>query len=64
MMTRLERESVLRLFPQMHQDNEDDWHRANGNMYCPHCGLQYRHHPVEEFYNIDHRLCDGTTVHL
>ena len=66
MMTRLERESVLRLFPQMHQDDEEDcnWYRASGDMYCLHCGLQYRHHPVEEFFNIDHRLCNGEIVHL
>ena len=63
-MTRLEREAVLRLFQQLHQDMEDDWYRASGNMYCPHCGLEYRYHPIEEFFNIDQRLCNGETVHL
>jgi len=63
-MSSLEREVVLRLFQQMHQDDEDDWHRASGDMHCEHCGLLYRQHPVEEFFNIDHRLCNGVTVHL
>lgn len=63
-MTLLERENVLRLFDQLHQDNENDWRRSSGNMFCEHCKLQYRHHPVEQFYNTDHRLCNGYTVHL
>jgi hypothetical protein len=64
LMTRLEREQVLRLFQQLHQDMDDDWYRASGEMYCEHCGLQYRNHPIEEFFNIDRRLCNGETVHL
>lgn len=52
----------LRLFPQLHQS--DDWCRASGKMTCQYCGLLYSQHPIEEIYNIDHRLCDGSTVHL
>lgn len=61
---KLEIESRLRLFQQLHQSEDNDWHRANGRMYCELCGMQYSLHPVEENYNIDHRLCNGTIVHL
>lgn len=63
-MNKLEREATLRLFQQMHQDIKEDWYRSNGDMYCSHCGIQYRYHPTEEFFNIDRRLCNGYTVHL
>lgn len=63
-MNRLEVESRLRLFQQLHQSIDEEWHRANGNIVCYKCGLTYYKHPVEEQYNIDHRLCDGTVVHL
>jgi hypothetical protein len=67
-MNRLERENVLRLFEQLHQNDDAYWRRASGSMYCSICGLQYRHHPpdmetplVNEAY--DNRLCNGTIVH-
>jgi uncharacterized protein YbaR (Trm112 family) len=63
MTPRQQREIRLRLFQQLHQDT-GEWHRASGEMYCKNCGLQYRYHPVEEQYDIDHRLCDGELVHL
>ena len=63
-MTRLEKENVLRLFQQLHQDIEEDWYRSNGSILCQCCGLPYRDHPTEEFFNTDKRLCDGFTVHL
>ncbi len=61
---RLENEARLRLFQQLHQSEEDDWRRASGRMLCEYCGLMYRLHPVEEVYNTDNRLCNGTLVHL
>ena len=65
MSKRLEREARLRLFQQMHQDDDqDNWRRASGQMYCVYCKLQYWMHPVEEIYNVDHRLCNGDIVHL
>lgn len=55
----------LRMFPQLHQsDGINDWRRASGKMTCQYCGLLYSQHPIEEIYNIDHRLCDGSIVHL
>lgn len=63
-MTYYERDLVLRLFQQMHQDSEKDWYRSSGALYCMCCGLQYRYHPTEELFNIDKRLCNGETVHL
>ena len=59
-----QRDSILRLFQQMHQDIETDWYRANGSMICHYCGLEYQHHPTEQLFNVDKRLCDGYTVHL
>jgi len=59
----LQRDITLRLFQQLHQ-TEDECYRASGSMYCTHCGLRYRYHPVEEQYNVDHRLCSGEIVHL
>jgi hypothetical protein len=58
------RDQRLRLFQQLHQDDDPVWHRSNGHMKCGLCGLPYRDHPVEEEYNVDHRLCDGRVVHL
>lgn len=63
-MDRLERDRVLMLFQQLHQDVEQDWRRASGDMYCEHCGLQYRYHPIDPITNVDRRLCNGVTVHL
>lgn len=62
-MNAFQQEQTLRLFQQLHQDG-DEWYRASGAMYCVHCGLQYRYHPIEEEYNVDHRLCNGEIVHL
>lgn len=76
--SRLEREVRLRLFEQLHQSpphedmvNDFTWRRANGHMRCQYCDLLYREHPYgeEDFQNIesgsmDHRLCDGSIVHL
>lgn len=59
-----QRDTVLRLFQQLHQDQDDDWHRASGSMLCPHCGLAYRFHPLNETTEDDRRLCSGVTVHL
>lgn len=53
-----------RLFQQLHQDDDPIWHRANGNVKCELCDLEYRQHPMEEEYNVDRRLCDGRIVHL
>lgn len=55
---------ALSIFPQLHQSIDEEWRRSSGAMTCKYCGLLYRQHPVEEIYNIDHRLCDGTIVHL
>lgn len=63
MNTKLLRDVTLRLFQQLHQD-DGYFYRASGSMYCKHCGLQYRYHPVEELHNTDHRLCNGDIVHL
>lgn len=68
-MTRLERESTLRLFQQLHQNDEPEWHRASGACRCDKCGLQYREHQYDEEHpganeSFDTRLCDGTVVHL
>lgn len=61
--------TTLRLFQQMHQDDDPDWRRASGQMYCRICGHQYRDHPYfdeQTFcgYPVDHRLCNGDVVHL
>jgi hypothetical protein len=56
--------NASRLFPQLHQSIDEDWHRASGQMTCRYCGLLYRQHAKEEIYNTDHRLCSGTVVHL
>lgn len=65
-MTRLEKETRLRLFYPLHQDDSEYefWYRASGTCVCSICGLQYRDHPTEEYRNIDHRLCNGDIVHL
>lgn len=70
MLLKHERELVLRLFQQMHQNPDAYWRRASGKSICTHCGLTYSEHPVDmetPTYNdepVDHRLCDGTIVHL
>lgn len=60
---------ALRLFQQLHQDDNPIWYRTSGNMTCRLCGLLYRQHPLDEShpgfnYAFDRRLCDGTIVHL
>lgn len=67
---RLKREAVLRLFQQLHQnDDETAFRRASGSMRC-FCGLQYREHyldiehPGYDGEPCDNRLCDGDIVHL
>lgn len=62
--TRLHRDIGFRLFQQLHQDDEPDWYRANGSMCCALCGVQYRFHPIDPNCEVDHRLCNGTLVHL
>ncbi len=66
---KLGRDARLRLFEQLHQDMEEDWHRAGGSVPCEHCGVEYRWHPINdttkrEDGSGDHRLCNGMTVHL
>lgn len=58
------REDRLRLFQQLHQDDDIVWHRSSGACICELCGLEYRQHPQEEYFNVDRRLCDGRIVHL
>lgn len=75
---RLERESRLRLFQQLHQspdfedmDYADMWRRASGRMKCEICQLLYREHPLYDEYLFgdpygeptDHRLCNGDVIH-
>lgn len=68
MLTKLEVEWKLRLFQQLHQDDDPNWYRAAGGCICPLCKLEYRKHPlVVEFDNnliTDNRLCNGDVVHL
>lgn len=61
--------SSQRLFEMMHQDDDPIWYRASGSMWCPLCGMQYRDHPYFDEHTmhghpVDHRLCNGTVVHL
>lgn len=61
--------STQRLFQQLHQDDDPNWRRANGSMYCYLCLLKYRQHPYFDEqtcfgHPIDHRLCNGDIVHL
>ena len=61
--------STQRLFEMLHQDDDPNWRRASGEMYCYLCLLKYRQHPYFDehtFYGqlIDHRLCNGDVVHL
>jgi hypothetical protein len=63
------RESVLRLFEPLHQNDDPVYRRASGLNYCCHCGLLYREHPNDEERNyhndvFDKRLCSGDVVHL
>jgi hypothetical protein len=58
-----------RLFQMLHQDDDPERYRAEGDCLCLVCGLPYRVHPCfdEYIYNgvpIDHRLCNGDVVHL
>ena len=63
-------QSTQRLFQMLHQDDDPNWRRASGNMYCYKCLAQYRGHPLfdEQLgmvnHPIDHRLCNGDVVHL
>lgn len=66
---RMAREVQMRLFQQLHQNDEPEWRRASGSMKCSLCRCEYRYHPlVDEQLGfgepIDHRLCDGDVVHL
>jgi len=74
-MDRLEREARMRLFQQLHQNDDPDLgerrRRPNGKMRCPLCCCQYREHPpfLEEYGwgyggDYDPRLCTGEVVHL
>jgi hypothetical protein len=63
------RELTLRLFQQLHQNDDPEWYRSSGANLCKHCGLPYRDHRddaenpgYDDSY--DKRLCDGTIVHL
>lgn len=66
------RESSQRPFQPLHQDDDPTWRRASGGRVCHLCGCAYREHPLFENYDthhlehdsLDHRLCDGTVVHL
>lgn len=65
----LRRENALRLFQSLHQNDDPDFRRASGAMYCSICGLQYREHPDDDenqyVYDFkDKRLCNGDVVHL
>lgn len=62
----LDREARLRLFQQLHQNDDPTWYRAAGGCRCELCGLTYHEHPIEleTRTDIDHRLCDGDVVHL
>ena len=69
--TLLEREWKMRLFLPLHQDDDvgNTRRRASGECLCYVCGVAYRNHPYfDEFTScgepIDHRLCDGSVVHL
>lgn len=67
---KLGREAKLRLFEQLHQDDETEMRRASGRMRCGLCCLLYREHPLD-LAGLDDcgaswavRLCDGDLVHL
>lgn len=65
----LEREQRLRLFGQLHQNDDPEWRRASGSMLCPFCSLAYRYHLNDEEHPLwgdgfDKRLCNGDVVHL
>lgn len=58
--TKLHREACMRLFQQLHQDDEPEWRRASGGGLCSLCGQEYRHHPYFDErtmhgHPIDHR---------
>lgn len=71
---KLERESRMRLFQQLHQDDGPDKgemrRRPNGELLCRLCGVAYDFHPLFEEerggdnFQTDRRLCDGEVVHL
>lgn len=66
---RLRKENTLRLFQSLHQNDNPEYRRASGAMYCTNCGLTYRDHPddIENNYHndvYDKRLCSGDVVHL
>lgn len=63
-LRRLLNDQKLRLFQQLHQDDDPEYYRASGSCKCPICGLEYRDHPEDPIYDIDHRLCNGDIVHL
>jgi len=66
---RLRREWSLRLFQQMHQNDDPEWRRASGAARCPLCKLELREHGYDEEHpgfneSFDNRLCTGEVVHL
>ena len=69
MAVMMEREAKMRLFQQLHQDDDPEWYRANGSVKCGLCGVLYRCHPYSLEHPlwgevVDHRLCNGDVVHL
>jgi hypothetical protein len=70
-MNILQREQILRLFQQLHQNDfyYEYWRRSSGSMGCEKCGLQYREHLNDEEHphvgdGFDKRICNGDIVHL
>ncbi len=59
----LARDAKLRLFQQLHQDDEPEWYRAAGACRCSFCGLEYREH-LDSVDGFDKRLCNAEVVHL
>lgn len=65
----IRREQKLRLFQQLHQNDDVILYRSSGSVICPMCGLTYREHIRDEEhpgyeYSMDIRLCNGEVVHL
>ncbi len=66
---RVRKENTLRLFQQLHQNDDFIHRRASGSTLCVCCKLPYRDHPddIEHLYahdSYDKRLCSGDVVHL
>ena len=66
------RENRLRMFQSLHQNDDPEFYRADGDSICSVCNLKYKEHPSDEehaylYYNgevYDRRLCNGDIVHL